>query len=379
MATGAPVAVLSFNANGTTLAIAVNGASEGGSTELWSSLTQEQTGAALAAPGSGRVSALAFGPGAGLLATGDGNGTITLWNPAGFHQSSAPVEVGTPGSLAAAGGHPAGVLSARGDVLAVSGARRTVRFRNALTGRPIGRPVATRHAVTGLALSPDGKTLAVSAGGLRLWSTATGQRVGAPLPAADAAGPVAFSPDGRLVAAIGSDGRARLWNAATRQETGTTVAVGPGQETLALSRDGTMLATAAGDSVRLWDVATRQEIGAPMTAGTGRVYAIAFSPDGTMLATAGGDGTARLWDVAAQQEIGTPMTASQAPVYAVAFSPDGATLTTAGGDGTARAWDVAFPAGLPTAACAIAGQSLTRQQWAGYAGTQPFQQVCPAS
>jgi len=98
-----------------------------------------------------------------------------------------------------------------------------------------------------------------------------------------------------------------------------------------------------------------------------------------MLATAADDGTARLWDVATRQEIGAPMTAGQSPVYAVAFSPDGATLTTAGGDGTVRAWDVAFPAGLPAAACAIAGQSLTRQQWAGYAGTQPFQQVCPAS
>ena len=51
----------------------------------------------------------------------------------------------------------------------------------------------------------------------------------------------------------------------------------------------------------------------------------------------------------------------------------------AGGDGTARSWDVAFPAGLLAGACAIAEQSLTRQQWAGYAGTQPFQQVCPPS
>jgi hypothetical protein len=63
---------------------------------------------------------------------------------------------------------------------------------------------------------------------------------------------------------------------------------------------------------------------------------------------------------------------------AAATSPDGSTLATAGG-GSAWFWDVAFPAGLLAAACAIADQTLTRQQWADYAGTQPFQQVCPAS
>ena len=117
------------------------------------------------------MSALAFGPGAGLLATGDANGTITLWNPAGFHQSSAPVATGTPASPAAAGGHAPAVLSAHGEVLAVSGQRGTVRLRNTRTGRPVGQPIITHQAVTGLALSPDGK----------------------------------------LVAAIGADGKARLW------------------------------------------------------------------------------------------------------------------------------------------------------------------------
>ena len=395
MATGAPVAALAFNAGGTTLATAESD----GVTELWAFATQQQTGAALAEQGSGRVSALAFSPSASALATGNGNGAIELWNPDGLHQSAAPIATGTPESAAPAGGHAPAVLSVHGDILAVSDGRGTVRLWNALTRQPAGQPIASHHAVTGLALSPDGKTLAVTAHGLQLWSTATGRQIGSPLPAADAGGPVAFSPDGTLVAAIGTDDKARLWNAATQQESGTAVTNLPGasQGALAFSPGGKIYATVgANGTAALWSVTTQRRVGALMTAdgqgpaeagaAAGRpAYALAFSPDGATLATAGGDGSSsgsiRLWDVATQQEIGTPMTAGPEPVYALAFSPDGATLATAGGDGRARLWNVAFPggAGLLAAACAIADQSLTLKQWADYAGTQPFQQVCPAS
>jgi WD40 repeat protein len=383
MATGAPVAALSFSGNGTTLATA-----EGdGRTELWSTATQKPTGAALAAQGSARVSALDFGPGAGLLATGDATGTITLWNPAGFHQSSAPVVADTPESPAVAGGHAPAALSARGEIIAVTGQRGTIRLRNARTGRTVGQPIAAHHAVTGLALSPDGKLVAAigTDGKARLWTVATRQPTGIAVALGPARDALAFSPGGTTYVTVGANGTAALWSVTTGHRVGalmnvgTAVSAGRAAAAAAFSPDGRILATAVDNSIRLWDTATRKQVGTPMTAGPGPVHAVAFSPDGRTLATAGADGTARLWDVATQLQIGSPMTAGPDPLDAVAFSPDGRTLATAGGDGATRFWDVAFPAGLLAGACAIADQSLTRQQWAGYAGTQPFQRICPAS
>jgi WD40 repeat protein len=379
MATGDTVSGLAFGSGGTTLATAESD----GATELWNVATQTQTGAALTMPGSAAVSALAFSPAADALATGNGDGSIQLWDAAGFHQPSAPLPVGPVGPAAAAAGRSPAAFSAGGDLLATSDGHGIIRIWDVASRRLAGAPLSSYRTVTGLALSPDGKTLAVAGSGVQLWQTATGQRIGTALPASGSGRyrAVAFSPDGTMLATLGADGTARIWNVTTQQEIGGPMTVdGPGAlaGTVAFSPNGRTLVTVAGSGqARLWNVATGQPLGKPMTAGPATTVA-AFSPDGSTLATAGGDGSVRLWDVATRQEIGTPMTADAQPVYAAVFGPDGSTLATAGGDSSARVWDVALPANLPQAACGIADVSLTRQQWADYAGTQPFQQVCPA-
>jgi WD40 repeat protein len=376
METGSAVSALRFGTAGTTLATAESD----GATELWDVATQTQKGAPLTVQGSSGVSALAFGPGASLLATGTGSGSIQLWNADGFHQLSAPLAVGP---VRPAAGHAPAAFSADGGRLATSDGHGIIRVWDVSAKQLVGPPLSSYRTVTGLALSPDGKTLAVASSGVQLWQTATGQRIGTALPASGHGRyqAAAFSPDGTMLATLGADGTARIWNVATQQEIGPPMIIGgPGAPSgaVAFSTNGRTLATVtAGGETQLWSVATYEPLGKPMAADPD-TRVLAFSPDGATLATAGSDGSVRLWDVATQQEIGAPMTADAQPVYAAAFGAGGSTLATAGGDGTARVWDVALPANLLRAACGIADGSLTRQQWADYAGAEPFQQVCPA-
>jgi WD40 repeat protein len=163
-----------------------------------------------------------------------------------------------------------------------------------LDSKTIVRTFPHRAPVLGVAISPDGRTLATAGGNkAKLWDTGSGLLLKT-LPHARALRRVSFSSDGRLLLSVSNEIAAHVWDVAS----------------------GTLL----------WTLAHKSEV-------TGA----AFSPDGTLAATASRDGTAKIWNMSTGAVTAT--TAGQAGVlYTVAFSPLGDRIVTGSIDGTARVW-----------------------------------------
>ncbi|BBX65648.1 hypothetical protein MSAS_48220 [Mycobacterium saskatchewanense] len=195
----------------------------------------------------------------------------------------------------------------------------------------------------GLAIRPDGQRIAGAGDDalIRIWDAVTGQPVGRPLAGHDVrVQGVAFSPDGRWLGSAGGDRTVRVWDAETGEPVGRPLTGHAGVVYgVAFSRDGRWVASAGDDrTVRVWDVATGEPIGDPLTGHAGIVYSVAFSPDG-LLASGGGDRTVRVWDPVSGCAVGNALTGHGETVWVVAFSPDGRRLASGSRDQTVRFWD----------------------------------------
>ena len=258
---------------------------------------------------AGRVFSVAFSPRKWLLASGDQDGIVRLWN---------------------------------------------------LHSREELRPLAGhRNAVLGLAFSPDGRLLA--SGSLdhtvTLWEPeASLRRQRRTLRAEDSVWAVEFSPDGRLLATCGGlDLKVRLWNPANGALLRTLSGHDERVTALAFSPDGRLLASGGGrddETVRLWNPASGALLRTLTTGHRGDTDSVAFSPDGRLLATsATSDGTVRLWDPATGAHLrtltgnGHAGKAAFSPTGWRAGGPTGWLLASASGD-MAQLWYLAPPNGL---------------------------------
>jgi hypothetical protein len=174
-----------------------------------------------------------------------------------------------------------------------------------LVDSEIDKNLAHIDAVTGVAYSPDGSTLATAGenGGLWLWNSATGEALGAPLVEAKTGRKgchLSFSDDGDSLISISVDGVAQKWDVASRRNVleVNLAGDGPRRRCQAISPDGRLLASVRRHWpwIELFDAKSLQRL-AVLDGHFGEVKDVRFSPDGQQLVSAAGDGDVRLWDV----------------------------------------------------------------------------------
>jgi RNA polymerase sigma factor (sigma-70 family) len=307
---------------------------------------------------TGRVMSVGFARDARTLVSLGDEGTIRFWDANSGRETArltAPPmkNQGLKGNLASI------AVSPDGKKLAISLPDGSTRILDT-EGQELRR-LPTSEQMHALAFSPSGKALLTGGSLVESWDVENAESIPLVSQPRNPLRTLTLTADGQIAAFADSEGWLRLVEVATGKTHSHRAF--PCRGGIAFSPRGQLLAVAPGDNtIALWDVATLRAVEKPLPSGPpallrcqGKVGAFAFSPDGKRLATVEERRVVRIYAVASKRKLVT-ITPPVRKVFALAFSADGKLLATVGESGTGqqgrtpqdvRLWDSATARQLP--------------------------------
>ena len=280
----------------------------------------------------GSVFAVTFSPDGRLLALGDVNNVVQVWDSR------------TGKVLVLCRGHQnrvySVVFSPDGRTLASSSSETTIKLWNPINGECLRTLKGHQDRVRSVVFSPDGNTLA-SCGEdstIKLWNPLYGGCLRTLEGHQKLVLSIAFSPDGNTLATGGSDTTIKLWNPLNGECLCTLEGHQDWVRSVVFSPDGNTLVSGSSDTtIKLWNPLNGEYL-RTLEGHQNWVRSVVFSPDSRTLASGSDDATIKLWNPLNGHCLHT-LKGHQNRVYSVVFSPDGSTLASGSNDAAIKLWN----------------------------------------
>jgi WD40 repeat protein len=319
------VLAVAFSPNGKVLATG----ERDGRVRLWDVITGKEL---LTLRGhSNWVNSVAWSEDSQTLASGSSDKTVKLWN------------VQTGDCVRILEGHGNSVLSVawNGDTLASGSHDKTVKLWNVQSGYCVRTLEGHSDSVRSVAWSGDNLTLASGSNdkSLKLWNVQTGHCVQTLKGHKSAVRSVAWSGDSQTLASGSDDKTVKLWNVQSGDCVRTLEGHGYWVYSVAWSGDSQTLASGSHDkTVKLWNVQSGECV-RTLEGHSSWVYSVAWSADSQTLASGSHDNTVKLWNVQSGECVRT-LEGHGYSVNSVAWSGDSLTLASGSFDKTVKLWNV---------------------------------------